>query len=78
MVAREVAADTKNQPKDDHICEDEDNDDGANNDHQVKRVKNNSCECYNEGIKLITRKLLIKFLRRAQDSRLSETYLKTP
>jgi hypothetical protein len=38
-VAREVAADTKNQPKDDHICEDEDEDDVVNNDHQVRRGK---------------------------------------
>ena len=38
-VAREVAADTKNQPKEDHICEDEDEDDVANNDHQVRQCK---------------------------------------
>jgi hypothetical protein len=76
-VAREVSADTRNQPKDDQICEDEEDDDGAN-DHQVKRGKNNLCECHNKGIKPITRKLLIKFVRRTQYSRLSETYLKTP
>ena len=36
-VDREVAADTKNQPKDDNICEDED--DVVNNDHQVRQGK---------------------------------------
>ena len=34
-VAREVAADAKKQPKDDHICNDED--DVANDDQQVRR-----------------------------------------
>ena len=33
-VAREVAADAMNQPKDDHICEDEDIDDEAD-DHEL-------------------------------------------
>jgi hypothetical protein len=33
-VAREVSVDTMNQPKDDHICEDEDVDDEAN-DHEL-------------------------------------------
>ena len=38
-VAREVSADAANQPKDDHICEDEDEDDVVNDDHQVRRGK---------------------------------------